>query len=82
MVCLLSVHSSSYSMCYGDDVGRFIGNPKSYYMFSDTYGRAATEQVGGSTIPSSVFAVYELGFPLLTAGILACSLEGTVNEVH
>lgn len=56
-------------------MNRFIGNPHTFYMFRNTYGQAAT-QVGASTIPSAILAVYELGFALAAPTIAACSLAG------
>lgn len=64
-----------YSLCYGEDVGRSIGLPQTFYMFKNTYGQAATH-LGASTIPSSIAAMYELGFALVTPAIIASSLSG------
>lgn len=64
-----------YSLCYGEDVGKFIGLPQTFYMFKNTYGQAATH-LGASTIPSSIAAMYELGFALVTPAIIASSLAG------
>lgn len=66
-----------YSLCYGKDVGRFISSPSTFYMFHDTYGQTASH-LGASTIPSSILAVYELGFALATPAIVACALGGNV----
>eukprot|EP01032_Pedospumella_encystans_P014241 gene14241-16371_t len=68
----------TYSLCYGKDVGRFIGLPQTFYMFKNTYGEAAT-QIGASTIPSSIAAMYELGFALVAPAIITCSLSDRVN---
>lgn len=67
-----------YSLCYGKDVHRFISSPDTFYMFRNTYGDTASHE-GASTIPSSIFAVYELGFALATPAIIACALGGTVR---
>lgn len=67
-----------YSLCYGKDVGRFLGMPQTFYMFKDTYGQAATH-IGASTIPSSIAAMYELGFALVAPAIVACSLSGMTS---
>lgn len=56
-------------------MGRFIGLPQSFYMFKNTYGEAATH-IGAGTIPSSIAAMYELGFALVAPAIVACSLSG------
>jgi len=45
-------------------------------MFKNTYGEAAS-QIGASTIPSSIAAMYELGFALVAPAIVTCSLSGT-----
>jgi ammonium transporter, Amt family len=46
-------------------------------MFAHTIGETAA--MYGPTIPANIFAVYELGFALVSATIVACSVHGRVN---
>jgi hypothetical protein len=50
---------------------QFIGEPKTYYMFTNV-GAAPIELA--KTVPMSIFAMYELCFPLLASTILGCML--------
>jgi Amt family ammonium transporter len=67
----------SFSLIYGKDAGTngILSYPKSFYMFSNTIGETA-EHNGADTIPNNIFAVFELGFALVTPTIIACSLHG------
>jgi ammonia channel protein AmtB len=71
------VSTCRYSLCYGKDIGRFVGNPDTFYMFRNTYGQPGN-QLGAETVPSAIVAIYELGFALVAPTMIACSLAGTV----
>jgi ammonia channel protein AmtB len=75
------VSTCRYSLCYGKDIGRFVGNPDTFYMFRNTYGQPG-DQLGAETVPSAIVAIYELGFALAAPTMIACSLAGTVNVCH
>lgn len=70
----------TFSLSYGKDVhgNGIMGYPYTYYMFRSTTGDNAGRN-GAPTIPNSIFAVYELGFALVTPTIIAASLAGRVN---
>jgi len=70
----------SFSLAYGQDANgdRIMGFPKTFYMFYMT-GANSAEQNDASTIPNSIFAVFELGFALVTPTIVAASVSGRVN---
>ncbi|RYH20254.1 hypothetical protein EON65_24020 [archaeon] len=67
-------------MIYGKDAQRngIVSYPGTYYMFSHTINDVNNRQ-DASTIPGSIFAVYELGFALVTSTIIAASVQGRVN---
>lgn len=67
----------SFSLIYGKDAGRngVLSYPRSYYMFANTINEVESWN-GANTIPASIFAVFELGFALVTPTIIACSLHG------
>ncbi len=67
-------------MTYGKDAHRngILGYPITYYMFARTIGETGALN-GATTIPNNIFAVFELGFALVTPTIIACSLHGKVD---
>jgi Amt family ammonium transporter len=70
----------SFSLAYGKDAkdNGIIGYPGTYYFFHDTWNFNAAAN-GAGNIANSIFAVYELGFALVTAGLVTISLAGRVN---
>lgn len=61
---------------YGEDANgqNFMGFPATYYMFRDVGARPAAELA--PTVPCSIYAVFELGFALLTPTIVAADIIG------
>lgn len=70
-----------FSLCYGSDANgnQLLGNPLTYFMFTNV--GAAPSSTLAPTIPLSIFALYELCFPLLSATIVACSVNGRINTI-
>jgi Amt family ammonium transporter len=70
----------SFSLAYGEDAkgNGIIGFPKTYYFFDNTFDKNASAN-GAGEITNSIFAVYELGFALVTATLVTISLAGRVN---
>jgi Amt family ammonium transporter len=70
-----------FSLSYGKDAkgNGILGYPLTYYMFKNTWPQDSAALNGASLIPNSIFAVYELGFALVTPTIIAASLSGRVN---
>ncbi|MBS1512923.1 MAG: ammonium transporter [Bacteroidetes bacterium] len=60
-----------YSLCFGDDIGGFIGNPMTHLFFK---GVASGKPVldGGQvmTIPLLLFALFQLMFAIITPGLV------------
>lgn len=54
-----------FSLCFGESIGGFIGNPMTHFFFK---GVNSGEPVGG--IPKSLFAVFQLMFAIITPGLV------------
>lgn len=69
-----------FSLCYGSDKygNSVFGDPSTYYMFQNVGAAPCTQ---AKTVPLSIFAMYELCFPLLASTIAGCILNGRVNIV-
>ena len=67
-------------MGYGKDAkgNGVMGYPATFYFFADTFDKSA-ELNGVDSISNSIFAVYELGFALVTAALVTVSVAGRVN---
>jgi Amt family ammonium transporter len=83
LVCSRFLSNSSFysfSLAYGKDAkdNGIIGYPGTYYFFHNTWDLNASHN-GAPGISNSIFAVYELGFALVTAGLITISLAGRVN---
>jgi Amt family ammonium transporter len=67
-MCLMTVLwvVVGYSLCFGDSMGGFIGNPSTYFMFNGV-GTAPQE---GSTIPHLLFAVFQGMFAIITPALI------------
>ncbi|WP_126973458.1 ammonium transporter [Gynurincola endophyticus] len=54
-----------FSLCFGDSIGGFIGDPTTHFFFK---GVNSGEPKG--TIPLSLFAVFQLMFAIITPGLI------------
>lgn len=70
----------TFSLVYGTDANGdgIIGYPDTYYMFF-SIGGFPIESLA-PTIPSTIFAIFELGFPIVSAAIVASAVIGRVNS--
>jgi len=70
----------SFSLAYGKDAkaNGVMGYPSTYYFFHDTFDQSAGLN-GVPGLANSIYAVYELGFALVTATLVSISLAGRVN---
>lgn len=57
-----------FSLAFGDDLGGFIGNPKSFFMF-DQVG-TAVHPVLGSGLPFILFSAFQLKFAIITPALI------------
>ncbi len=63
-----------YSLAFGDDIGGFIGNPFTHFMFN---GVVDGPPVG--TIPAVLFAFFQLKFAVITPALVTGSMAERVN---
>lgn len=57
-----------YSLCFGDTVGSFIGNPLTHLFYKDV--SSGTPWVAAPTIPKSLFSIFQLMFAIITPGLV------------
>lgn len=60
-----------FSLCFGDSVGGFIGNPSTFLFFKNVVSGAPALQGGAPlTIPLLLFSVFQLMFAIITPGLV------------
>ena len=60
-----------YSLCFGESIGGFIGNPFTHLFFKGVTTGAAALQGGPTlTIPLLLFAMFQLMFAIITPGLV------------
>lgn len=66
----------SFSLTYAKTANgdQILGFPKYYYMFAHVGASPDYEYVG--TIPFSIFAIFELSYPILSAVIFVTAVIG------
>jgi Amt family ammonium transporter len=57
-----------FSLCFGDSVGGFIGNPGTFFFFKNVASGAPWSL--GPTIPLTLFALFQLMFAIITPGLV------------
>jgi Amt family ammonium transporter len=57
-----------YSLCFGDSIGGFIGNPATHFMFKGVASGAPWSLA--PTIPLTLFALFQLMFAIITPGLV------------
>ncbi|MCL4641690.1 MAG: ammonium transporter [Olivibacter sp.] len=57
-----------FSLCFGDSIGGFIGDPKTFLFFNNVI--SGEPWGGGPTIPLSLFALFQLMFAIITPGLV------------
>jgi Amt family ammonium transporter len=57
-----------YSLCFGDDIHGFIGNPATHLFYKGV--ASGTAWVGAPTIPKSLFSMFQLMFAIITPGLV------------
>ena len=53
-----------FSLAFGDDIGSFVGNPATYFMFHGV--GAKTNELLCPTIPLALFALFQMKFAIIT----------------
>ena len=57
-----------YSLCFGEDIGGFIGNPMTHFMFKGVNSGEAWSLA--PTIPKTLFSLFQLMFAIITPGLV------------
>jgi Amt family ammonium transporter len=61
-----------FSLCFGEDIGGFIGNPSTFLFFKGVNSGIPILQgaAGPMTIPLTLFALFQLMFAIITPGLV------------
>ncbi len=57
-----------FSLAFGDDIGGFIGNPKTFFMMKGMLGNATWKLA--PTIPLVLFSMFQLKFAVITPALI------------
>jgi len=57
-----------YSLCFGDSIGGFIGDPTTHLFFKDVLN--GEPWAGAPTIPKALFSLFQLMFAIITPGLV------------
>ena len=75
-----------FSLCFGDSIGGFIGNPMTFFMFKGVTLHAATEQMqlygvapSMAGLPLIMFAMFQLKFAIITPALITGSFAQRVK---
>lgn len=66
-----------FSLAFGDDVGNFIGNPATFFMFKNVGG--ATYPLLAPTIPLALYALFQMKFAIITPSLITGSFAERVR---
>lgn len=66
-----------YSLCFGESLGGFVGNPLTHLFFKDVNN--AEPWVLAPTIPKTLFSMFQLMFAIITPGLVVGALAERVR---
>ena len=66
-----------YSLCFGDSLGGFVGNPMTHLFFKDVNNAAPWELA--PTIPKTLFSLFQLMFAIITPGLVVGAVAERVK---
>lgn len=66
-----------FSLAFGDDIGHFIGNPFTFFMFSHVDG--APNDLLSPAIPLALFALFQMKFAIITPSLITGSFAERVR---
>jgi len=66
-----------YSLCFGESMGGFIGNPMTHFFFKDVNNTAPWSLA--PTIPKTLFSLFQLMFAIITPGLVVGALAERVK---
>jgi Amt family ammonium transporter len=70
-----------FSLSFGGDIGHFIGNPATYFMFNHVGGGISDEfsSAIGLTIPLALYALFQMKFAIITPSLITGSFAERVR---
>jgi Amt family ammonium transporter len=66
-----------FSLAFGDTIGGFIGDPRTFFMFKNV-GLAAHKEIGGG-LPLLIFAMFQLMFAIITPALITGSFAERIR---
>lgn len=66
-----------YSLCFGESIGGFVGNPLTHLFFKDVSNAAPWGLA--PTIPKTLFSLFQLMFAIITPGLVVGALAERVR---
>ncbi|WP_345951046.1 ammonium transporter [Mucilaginibacter sp. PAMB04274] len=66
-----------YSLCFGDSIGGFIGDPRTHLFFKGVNSSGPWNLA--PTIPRSLFAVFQLMFAIITPGLVVGAIAERIR---
>ncbi|GAB3276133.1 ammonium transporter [Larkinella harenae] len=66
-----------FSLAFGDDIGGFIGNPATFFMFNGVLDGKPWPLA--ATVPLVVFAFFQLKFAMITPALVTGSMAERIN---
>lgn len=66
-----------FSLAFGESLGGFIGDPRTYFMFNGVGG--APEPIYSATIPFALYALFQLKFAIITPALVSGSFAERVK---
>ncbi len=66
-----------FSLAFGDDIGGFIGNPGTFFMFNDVGARV--NETLAPTIPLALYALFQMKFAIITPSLITGSFAERVR---
>lgn len=66
-----------FSLAFGDDIGSFIGNPATFFMFNGV--GAKVDDFLAPTIPLALYALFQMKFAIITPSLITGSFAERVR---
>lgn len=66
-----------YSLCFGESINGFIGNPSTHFFFKGV--NSGAPWVFAPTIPKSLFSVFQLMFAIITPGLVVGAIAERIR---
>ncbi|WP_321517725.1 ammonium transporter [uncultured Bacteroides sp.] len=66
-----------FSLAFGDDIGGFVGNPATFFMFNGV--GAKTNALLSPTIPLALYALFQMKFAIITPSLITGSFAERVR---